>query len=99
MRNRAAWIAGAVGAAGMAYRALRRKPAPDADPRADELRRKLDDSKQLVDEREEFESGETTVDEVDAETLEGKRAAVHERGHAAAREMRGAQESSQQGDP
>ena len=92
MRNRAAWIAGAVGAAGMAYRALRRKPEPDADPRADELRRKLDDSKQLVEEREEFESGETAVDEVDAETLEAKRAAVHERGHAAARDMRATSE-------
>jgi hypothetical protein len=73
----------------MAYRALRRQPTPPADPRAGELRRKLDDSKQLVEEREEFESGETAVDEVERPTLEGKRAAVHERGHAAAREMRG----------
>jgi hypothetical protein len=93
MRNRLAWVAGALGAAGVAYRAVRRRTrdldhkAPD--PRADELRRKLDDSKQLVEEREEFESGETSVDEVDSTTLEDKRAAVHERGHAAAREMRG----------
>jgi hypothetical protein len=93
VRNRAAWIAGAVGAAGVAYRALRRRrsdldhKAPD--PRADELRRKLDDSKQLVEERDQFESGETAVDEVEAPTLEGKRAAVHERGREAAREMRG----------
>jgi len=92
MRNRLAWVAGAVGAAGVAYKALRRgrdhaHEAPD--PRADELRRKLNDSKQLVDEREQFESGETAVDEVDSTTLEDKRAAVHERGHAAAREMRG----------
>ena len=89
MRNRAAWIAGALGAAGVAYRALRRQPKPTADPRADELRRKLDDSKQLVEEREQFESGETPVDEVELRTLEGKRAAVHERGHEAARQMRG----------
>ena len=93
MRNRAAWIAGALGAAGMAYRALRRRrsdldqEAPD--PRADELRRKLDDSKQLVEERQEFESGEMAVDEVEAPTVEGKRAAVHERGSEAAREMKG----------
>ncbi len=89
MRNRAAWIAGTLGAAGVAYRTLRRGPRPAADPRADELRQKLDDSKQLVEEREQFESGETAVDEVESPTLEGKRAAVHERGHAAAREMRG----------
>ncbi len=94
MRNRAAWIAGALGAAGVAYRALRRKPKVAADPRADELRRKLDESKPLVDEREEFEAGETAVDEADAPTLDEKRAAVHERGEAAVREMRGPAKSS-----
>jgi hypothetical protein len=83
----------------MAYRAVRRRPKPAADPRADELRRKLDDSKQLVEEREQFESGETAVDEVEPSTLEGKRAAVHERGHAAAREMRGPQNSFQNDEP
>jgi len=92
MRNRLAWVAGALGAAGVAYRAVRKQPAPDAaekvpDPRADELRRKLDESKPLVEEREEFEAGETPVDA--SESLEDKRAAVHERGRAAADEMRG----------
>jgi hypothetical protein len=92
MRHRAAWIAGAVGAVGVAYRAVRRRKgdldhkAPD--PRADELRRKLDDSKQLVEEREEFESGETHVDEAEA-SVDAKRAAAHERARGAAREMRG----------
>ena len=99
MRNRAAWIAGALGAAGVAYRSLRRQPKPAADPRADELRRKLDDSKQLVEEREQFESGETPVDEVEAATLEGKRTAVHERGHEAARQMRGPKNSFQKNEP
>ena len=89
MRNRGAWIAGALGAAGVAYRALRRQPTPAADPRADELRRKLEESKPLVEEREEFESGETAVDAVDAATLDEKRAAAHERGQAAVREMKG----------
>jgi hypothetical protein len=92
MRNRLAWVAGALGAAGVAYRAVRKQPAPDAagtaaDPRADELRRKLDESKPLAEEREEFEAGETPVDASDS--LEDKRAAVHERGRAAADEMRG----------
>jgi hypothetical protein len=90
VRNRTAWIAGAVGAAGMAYRALRRRSAraPAPDPRADELRRKLDESKPLVAERDEFESGETHVDEAEL-TVDAKRAAVHERGRAAAREVGG----------
>jgi hypothetical protein len=99
VRNRTAWIAGALGAAGVAYRTLRRKPKPAADPRADELRRKLDDSKQLVEEREEFESGETAVDEVDSESLESKRTAVHERGQEAARRMRGTEQPSQHDEP
>jgi hypothetical protein len=88
VRGRTAWIAGALGAAGVAYRALRRKQ-PAADPRADELRRKLEESKPLVEEREEFESGETPVDEA---TLDEKRAAVHEQGRAAMREMKGTNE-------
>jgi hypothetical protein len=87
VRNRAAWIAGALGAAGVAYRALRRQPKQAAEPRADELRRKLDESKPIVEEREEFEAGETAVDE--NQTLEEKRAAAHERGQAAVRDMRG----------
>ncbi len=88
MRGRAAWIAGALGAAGVAYRALRRRPRSAADPRADELRRKLDESKAAGDDRDEFESGETPVDQAEP-SLDEKRAAVHERGQAAAREMRG----------
>ena len=88
MRGRTAWIAGALGAAGVAYRALRRRSRPASDPRSDELRRKLDESKRVVDDRAEFESGETTVDQAEP-SLDEKRAAVHERGQAAAREMRG----------
>jgi len=90
MRKRLAWVAGALGAAGVAYRALRHRDAPAADPaadpRADELRRKLDESKPIAEEREEFEAGETPVDEV---SLEDRRADVHARGRAAAEEMRG----------
>jgi hypothetical protein len=66
MRRSLAWLAGAVGIAGAAaYRALRRQGAvaePVEDPRAAELRRKLHESRELVEEREEFESAETTVD-------------------------------------
>jgi hypothetical protein len=114
VRNRAAWIAGALGAAGVAFRARRRRPAPASDPRADELRRKLDESKPLVEDREEIEAGETTVDQAEpaprvreseageaarrereprpADTVAEKRAAVHDRARAAARDMRGSSE-------
>jgi hypothetical protein len=88
VRARTAWL-GAIGVAGAAVvRALRRKPlpAPVPDPRAEELRQRLDESRTVVDEREEFESGETPVDEAG---VEDRRKAVHERGRAAADRMRG----------
>jgi hypothetical protein len=92
VRGRTAWIAGALGAAGVAYRRLRRRSAPAAvDPRADELRRRLDESKSVADDRAEFEAGETPVDEAEP-SLDEKRAAVHERGRAAVRDMGGAKE-------
>lgn len=62
----------------------RRRPAPPpevADPRADELRRKLEESRTLVGEEDEFASGETPVDADD------RRRDVHERGRAAIEEM------------
>ena len=88
VRARTAWL-GAVGVAGAAVvRALRRKPtaAPALDPRAEELRQKLDESRAVVDEREEFESAETPVDEAE---VDDRRRSVHERGRAAAEQMRG----------
>jgi hypothetical protein len=92
MRTRIAWLAGAAGAGIAAYRKLRRVPVPAEDPRAEELRRKLDESRTIVEEREEFEAAETPVDEVagpETGEVEGRRKAVHERGRAAADEMRG----------
>lgn len=91
MRNRLAWVAGALGAAGMAYKALRDRavgPEPASDPRAEELRRKLDESKAIVQERDEFEAAETPVDEAEP-SLDDRRAAIHAKGRAAADEMRG----------
>jgi hypothetical protein len=86
VRARTAWI-GAIGvAAAAAYRALRRRSPAAEDPRAEDLRRKLDESRAVVDEREEFESAETPVDEVE---VDDRRRAVHERGRAAAEQMRG----------
>jgi hypothetical protein len=89
MRARIAWLAGAAGAGVAVYRRLRRSPVPADDPRAEELRRKLDESRTIVEEREEFEAAETPVDEVTGPAeVEDRRKAVHERGRAAADEMR-----------
>jgi hypothetical protein len=88
VRARTAWL-GAIGVAGAAVvRAFRRKPVPSpaADPRAEELRQKLEESRAVVDEREEFESAETPVDQAE---VDDRRRAVHERGRAAADHMRG----------
>ena len=96
MRARTAWL-GALGVAGAAaWRTLRRQPAPESqpvpapgpDPRADELRRRLDESRTIVDEREEFESAETPVDQAEPGDVGARRDAVHERARAAAEEMR-----------
>ncbi len=64
-----------------------RKPAPavEADP-ADALRAKLEESRAVVAEREEFESGETPVDEADPDA---RRRLVHEEAQARLDELRG----------
>jgi len=91
VRARTAWLAGAAGAAIAAYRKLRRPvaaPSAPEDPRADELRQKLEESRAVVDEREEFESAETPVDQAEPGDVGDRRQAVHERGRAAAEQMR-----------
>jgi hypothetical protein len=73
----------------------RRRPAPvsapgASDPRADELRRKLAESRDLSAEREEFEAAETPVDRAEPVVdPDARRREIHERGRAAAEEMRG----------
>src|SRR5438876_10882191 len=68
VRSRWAWL-GSVGVAGAAaWRVLsgRKKAAADGpDPRAEELRKRLDESRSIVSEREEFEEAETPVDHVE----------------------------------
>jgi hypothetical protein len=91
VRARTAWLAGAAGAAIAAYRKLRQPilpPAPVEDPRAEELRQKLEESRAVVDEREEFESAETPVDQAEPADVADRRSAVHERGRDAAEQMR-----------
>jgi hypothetical protein len=77
-------------------------PAPEpgeeeaVDPRAEELRRRLDESRTLVEEREEFESGETTIDQVETAVAtrdlpdpDERRRQVHEEGQAVIDRMKG----------
>jgi hypothetical protein len=82
--HRKLWITGAVAVAGGAlYRFLRRKSAPDP---ALELRRKLDESRSVAGEREEFEEAEVPVDQAEP-GVDERRREVHERGRAAVEDM------------
>lgn len=102
--NRLAWIGGAALGAVALARALTRRPPPPPvqppppqpeaepsgpDPRAEELRTKLADARELADERDEFESAETPVDEAEpVADPEARRRAVHDSGRSAAERMR-----------
>jgi hypothetical protein len=89
MRRPFAWIAGGLAALGLARRHEQSSTA-GPDPRADELRRKLDESRSIVEEREEFEGAELTVDRAEPapEDPESRRRAVHEAGRATLEQMR-----------
>jgi hypothetical protein len=98
VRARLAWLLGIAAAVAVGLRALgrRRSPVLDApeaavDRRADDLRRRLAESRQLVDERESFEERELPVDAVDSDP-DDRRRRVHDEGRAAVDEMRGAPE-------
>ena len=64
-------------------------PEPREDPRAEELRRKLAESRTMVEEREEFESDETPVDRAEPEPkVDERRRRVHDEGRRTAERMR-----------
>jgi hypothetical protein len=90
MRRLFAWVAGAAGGLA-AYRAVtRRRPQPEpADTRADELRARLAEARVAGDDREEFEAGETPVDQAVAVDPDARRRSVHEQARAAIDEMKG----------
>jgi hypothetical protein len=76
MRKRLVWVAvplGLVAGAASRLRHRSRHEEKGPDPRAEELKQRLDESRSLVSERDEFESGETPIDAV-----EDRRRAVHE---------------------
>jgi hypothetical protein len=68
----------------------RREPAAAVDPRAEELREKLAESRAIVEERDEFEDGELMVDlaQPAPEDPESRRRAVHESARATVEQMR-----------
>ena len=75
-------------------RFLRRRREPVAaehDPRAMELRRKLAESRTIVEERDEFEGAELTVDlaEPAPEDPESRRRALHDAARETVERMRG----------
>ncbi len=84
MRRGLAWLTGGLGVAGLLlYRRLRRAPAPEPAPapHAEELRRKLDETRA----REDAPAPESAL----TDDLETRRREVHERGRAAVDEMGG----------
>jgi hypothetical protein len=96
MRSRFAWLLAGFGiAAALRSRLFRRpatstplpEPAPEPDPRADELRQRIADAREVVDERDTFEAAEVTIDE--APDPASRRRDVHDRGRAALDRMRG----------
>ncbi|HET7573386.1 MAG TPA: hypothetical protein VFJ77_12040 [Gaiellaceae bacterium] len=85
MRRLTAWLAGAAGGLA-AYRFLRRRPAAPAgeppaqpDPRAEELRAKLEETRKPEPEAE--------AEETAPESPEERRRRVHEQGRSALDEM------------
>lgn len=96
MRSRFAWLLAGFGiAAALRSRLFRPpatstplpEPAPEPDPRADELRQRIAEAREVVDERDTFEEAEVTIDE--APDPASRRREVHDRGRAALDRMRG----------
>jgi hypothetical protein len=85
-------LGGAVVAGAAAYRALvRRPPAPAVpEPHVEALKSKLAEARVAADDREEFESAETPIDEAETVPSEvgDRRRSVHERGRQVAEQMR-----------
>jgi len=96
MRRPLAWLLGAFAAVLLRRRRAATatvervaEPEPASDPRAEELRQKLTESREVVEEREEFEAAETPVDQAEvASDPESRRRAVHESARSLADEMR-----------
>jgi MYXO-CTERM domain-containing protein len=89
MRHLLAWALGGFALFGF-LRRRREAVVSSVDPRAEDLRRKLAESRAIVAERDEFEGAELTVDlaEPAPEDPESRRRAVHDAARDTVREMR-----------
>lgn len=89
VRKALAWLLGGFALLGF-LRRHREPVAAGEDPRADELRRKLEESRAIVEDRDEFEGAELTVDRAEPapEDPESRRRAVHESARATVDQMR-----------
>jgi hypothetical protein len=89
MRRRLPWLVGGAAVLGF-LRRRREAPITPGDARAEELRRKLAESRSIADERDEYEAAELTVDQAEPvrEDPAARRRAVHEAGRDAAEQMR-----------
>ena len=97
MQLRPAWLVAILGTAAAALGLLRRRrfgaqpaPEPAVNDHADELRRRLAESRALAGDREEHEEGEVPVDRIDASRPDAEelRRDVRARGRDVARKMR-----------
>jgi hypothetical protein len=90
VRRPLAWLLG--GFAVFRFLRRRRESPAVSDPRAEELRRKLEESRAIVQERDEFEVGETPVDQAEPTPVDPaeRRRNVHEEGRATVERMRDA---------
>ena len=89
MKHPVAWLFGGFALFGFLRR--RREAPAGPDPRADELRRKLAESRSIVEERDEFEAAEVTVDLAEPAPPadpEARRRAVHDAGRETLERMR-----------
>ena len=90
MRHPFAWLLGGFALFGFLRRRQQQQvPAEVPDPRAEELRHKLAESRTIVQERDEFEAAETPVDQVEPlADPDARRRAVHESARETAEQMR-----------
>jgi MYXO-CTERM domain-containing protein len=88
MKRPLAWLLGGFALFGFLRRRHEAPAAPD--PRAEELRRRLEESRSIVEERDEFETAEVTVDLAEPAPVdpESRRRAVHDAGRATVERMR-----------
>ena len=89
MRRPLAWLLGGFAVA----RFFRRRPPTEPatpDARADELRQRLAEAREVVEERDEFEASETTVDQAEPAMpdADARRRDVHEAGRTTVDQMR-----------